>query len=166
MTETGTGRTASEENAWQLYQLTMEWVRHGDAKVTALFAANATLIAGVLAMENAQGLDGGWVIFTLAMAVVSLALDAWAIIPNLRTSAPSSSLIYFELAARRSAADYKTGHRELMANPIGLLDDLAGQTHELAKVASSKFKWTGFSVLFLLVAAASAAAMFGAEVIG
>lgn len=167
MTNTGPERTGAEENAWQLYQVTMEWVRHGDAKVTALFAANATLIAGVLAMENARDLEKWLVLPTLGLALVSLALAAWAVMPNLRPGSPSTSLVFFDHAARKhpNSSTYLAAHRSLLDDSDALVEDVAEQTWNLARVASSKFRWTGFSIVALALAAAAAAATFLLEVL-
>lgn len=166
MSQTGPGRSGAEENAWQLYLVTMEWVRHGDAKVAVLFAANATLIAGLLAMENVKGLDRHWVVATLALSVASLALASWAVMPSLKSASPATSLVFFEHAARkhRNSGTYVTAHRDLLDDPDKLIKDVADQTWNLARIAGSKFKWTGFSIFALMLATASAAAMFCVEV--
>lgn len=153
-------------NAWHLYQATMDWVRHGEAKAAALLAANATLAAAVLTLDKIGDLPTFWACLTLVLALLSFGLSAWAVLPSLRAGG-GTSLIFFDHAARnhKTATSYSSAHQRLLGDQEALVEDLAGQTWNLAVVARNKFLFIGFSVLFFLLAAGSAGLLGAVEVI-
>jgi hypothetical protein len=158
--------TPPTENAWRLYEVTMEWVRHADAKATALLAANVTLAAGLLALDKLSDVPTPWVTLTLIAVGASFVLAALAVVPNLRTGS-ATSLVFFDHVARRhdTADAYAAAQEMLLDTPDALRADLAGQTWHLARVARSKYLATGFSIIAFILAGGAAVALVIKEMV-
>jgi hypothetical protein len=153
------------EDAWRLYESTREWVRHADAKATALMTADATVAAGLLTLDKLSGLSSVWLCIALVLAVASFGFSMWAMVPHLR-SGSGESLIFFDHAAKRhkEVGTYILAHQQLLASNEKLCSDLADQTWNLARIARNKFLWTGFSLLGFFGAGVVAAGLLLWEV--
>lgn len=129
----------------------LEWIRAVDAKTPVIMAIDTAML-GVLAAltpapEKLSATAWLWIAFGSAALIVSLGLCARATFPQ--TKGPGASLIYFGGIASRSADAFAQAMREV--TKAQYLEDLLGQCHRNAQIATDKFACVR-RALFWLVA--------------
>lgn len=165
------------DQAWRILGLVNDWLKHAEAKA-GLALATAGVLGGLLySIATSLSDPKWWTITALVVAVICVVsagvCGAMAVVPRLWRKDPATSKIYYDHIARAYPKKTKKHPSRLLAfqrelttmadDKSTLFDELSAQIWTNAHVASAKYKWSTWAIVFVIAAAVGTAltAVFG-----
>lgn len=130
----------------------LQWINGIDAKMSAILAIDTSMLA-ILAAVTAQlkawtGLMTIYVLVIFILLLVTLVCLCCATFPQ--TRGPLSSLLFFEgIVHKKKEEDYLSEIQKVSYERY--LEDLARQCYRNAEIASSKYRYIKYALIFLFV---------------
>lgn len=153
------------QEAWDVLNLVVGWVKHAETKAAATLAA-AGVVGGVL-YNLTQGEPHPSVPLGVSAALCGVLVfaagfcAACALWPRLRFRGGSPSLLYFADIACGHRGAYVEAFRALAHDREEMLDQLTSQIWANALVAQRKFRWSNLALVTLLVSVCALACTGG-----
>ncbi|MDI9909369.1 Pycsar system effector family protein [Rhodococcus sp. IEGM 1406] len=163
------GRTATDD-AWKVFSLVNDWIRHADNKVGVTLAASAAV--GVMLYNLVRALPRGVSGCTYiapavcgVLLVLTVVFCTFALNPRIKAAdsvddprtLTTPNHLYFGTIVTWSREKYVAEFVELTADPEALAREIAGQVHVNAKIATEKMTATKRAVYALSSAVAALA---------
>ena len=135
----------------KLLSLQLKWVAAADAKVSPVFAIDTAMLGALAALvpSASQWTIGAGITATIAtLALVgSILCLAQATFPRL--DGPEGSILFFGSITSMSESDYI--NRMLSCSDEELMKDIRRQIYRNAQIASEKFKFVKWAMVFSFI---------------
>lgn len=162
MTQGEGNQDLNTEEAWRIHGLVVDWIRHADSKAGVTLAACAALATVLFALVEGLGQRTLCADLLVVLATISLAVTflfcAWTLIPRVArpsdTAADGRIIFFGSIAAHYDTDARKYGEDllQLAANPHDMVEELAGQIHTNAIIATVKSRAARRAVISVLAA--------------